>query len=179
MTKNKIFSGRQLSERSKASIELHDINRELKKAGLEPIKPGGSSLKKLQAAQEKGKEALEQYQNEQERKRQEEEERRREEEERRREEEERREERLSRYSEFVEMGRGYTALFTVLTAEEAEDIKNYDSSDMLEIGEKYLSNPDYKTIFEASDAYYAQAQEAFDEMNIGEFEADFTNIPFF
>lgn len=172
MAKNKIFSGRPLSERSKASIELHDINRELKKEGLEPIKPGGSSLKKLQAAQEKGKEALEQYQNEQERKRQEEEERQREA-------EERRKERLERYSEFVAMGGGYTALFTVLTAEEAEDIKNYDSSDMLEIGEKYLSNPDYKTIDEAASAHYAQVQEAFSEMDVGEYEADFTDIPFF
>lgn len=179
MKKNKIFSGRAPSAREIASRELTLLNVELRRAGLEPVRPGGSSLAKLQAAQEKGREALEKQKQEQERARQEEEERRREEEERRREEEERRAERLARYREFKEFGGGLLALYTILTSDEAAALRLYDSSDQLSIGEMYLSDPDYESIHDAAEAYYAQKQEAFDEMAAGDYDADFSDVPFF
>ena len=171
--KNKIFSGRPLSARSRASIELHKINRELKNAGLEPIKPGGSSLAKFKAAQEKAEKALADYQKEQEQKKREEEERRQ------REEEERHAEQLSRYKEFIGLGAGLHALYTVLTSDEAAKLRGYDSSDQLYIGEMYLYDPYYESIEDAAEAYYAQKEEAFAEMDDGEYEADFSGVPFF
>ena len=179
MAKNKLFSGRAPSAREVASIELTLLNMELRRAGLEPVRPGGSSLAKLQAAQEKGREALEQQKQEQERARQEEEERRREEEERRREEEERRAERLARYQQFKEFGGGLPALYTVLTSDEAADLRKYDSSDQLSIGEMYLSDQDFESIDDAAEQYFAQLQEAFDEMDYGDYDADFSGVPFF
>ena len=172
MAKNKLFSGRAPSAREVASIELTLLNMELRRAGLEPVRPGGSSLAKLQAAQEKGREALEQQKQEQERARQEEEERRREE-------EERRAERLARYQQFKEFGGGLPALYTVLTSDEAADLRKYDSSDQLSIGEMYLSDQDFESIDDAAEQYFAQLQEAFDEMDYGDYDADFSGVPFF
>ncbi len=170
--KNKIFSGRPLSARSRASIELHKINRELKSVGLEPIKPGGSSLAKFQAAQEKAEKAIADYQKEQERKK-------REEEERRKREEERRAERISRYKEFLDLGGGLHALYTVLNSEDAAALRLYDSGDQLSIGEMLLENPNFESIEDAASAYYAQKENAFDEMASGDYDADFSGVPFF
>lgn len=179
MKKNKIFSGRPMPARTRASIELYKINRELKNAGLEPIKPGGSSLAKFKAAQEKAEKALSDYNKEQERKKREEERRKREEERRKREEEERRAERFARYREFKEFGGGLTALYTVLTSDEAAALRIYDSSDQLSIGETYLADPDFESIEDAASAYYAQKENAFDEMAAGDYDADFSGVPFF
>ena len=170
--KNKIFSGRKLSRREVASRKIALLNMELRRAGLEPVRPGGSSLWQFQAAQEKAEKALSDYNKEQERKK-------REEEERRQREEERRAERLSRYRQFMEFGGGMQALYTILTSDEAAALRLYDSSDQLSIGEMYLSNPDYDNIDDAAAAYFAQQQEAFDEMDAGDYDADFSGVPFF
>lgn len=173
MKKNKIFSGRAPSAREAASIELTLLNLELRRAGLDPVRPGGSSRKKLQEALEKGREALERQKQGQERARQEEAERRR------KEEEERLKERLSRYREFLELGGGLNALYTILTPEEANKLRMYDSDDQLTIGDSYLSNPDFDSIDAAADAFYSQQNEAFGEMEIGDYDADFSGVPFF
>lgn len=171
MAKNKIFSGRKLGSATRAKIELDALNRALLRAGLEPVRAEGISTKAYQEAQEKARGALE------------EEERLREEaEQRKREEEEARADRARRFAEFNKLRQevgGYSALFAVLTPDEAAELRGYDSGDMVEIGAAYLGNPEFSSVHEAATAYYAQQQSAFDDMEAGDYDADFSGVPFF
>lgn len=168
---NHIFSGRKASSSSLAYTELQNLNRALKRAGLEPVRAEGRSTKAYQEAQEKARRALE------------EEERRKERERLREEAEQRkREDRARRFAEFNKLRQevgGYSALFAVLTPDESAELRGYDSDDMVEIGAAYLGNPEFSSIHEAATAYFAQRQSAFDDMAAGDYDADFSGVPFF
>lgn len=166
---NHIFSGRKASSSSRAYSELQNLNKALLRAGLEPVRAEGRSTKAYQEAQEKAHGALE-------------EEERRKERERLREEEAERADRARRFAEFNKLRDlvgGYSALFAVLTPDEAAELRGYDSGDMVEIGAAYLGNPEFSSIHEAATAYYAQQQSAFDDMAAGDYDADFSGVPFF
>lgn len=173
----KIFSGRKASSSSIAATQLYNLNRALQRAGLEPVRAEGRSTKAYQEAQEKARGALEE-----EERRKEQERLREEAEQRKREEEEERADRARRFAEFNKLRDqvgGYSALFAVLTPDEAEALRGYDSGDMVEIGAAYLGNPEFSSIHEAATAYYAQQQSAFDDMAAGDYDADFSGVPFF
>lgn len=162
---NHIFSGRKASSSSRAFSELQNLNRALLRAGLEPVRAEGRSTKAYQEAQEKARERL-----------------REEADQRKREEEEERADRARRFAEFNKLRDqvgGYSALFSVLTPDEAAELRGYDSGDMVEIGAAYLGNPEFSSIHEAASAYYAQQQSAFDDMAAGDYDADFSGVPFF
>lgn len=168
MAKSHIFSGRKIGSATRAKIELDELNRALLRAGLEPVRADGKSAQAYKEAQEKARGALE-------------EEERRKEQERLREEEERADS-ARRFAEFTRLRQevgGYSALFAVLTPDEAAELRGYDSGDMVEIGAAYLGNPEFSSIHEAATAYYAQQQSAFDDMAAGEYDADFSGVPFF
>lgn len=163
-----IFSGRKASSSSIAATQLYNLNRALLRAGLEPVRAEGRSTKAYQEAQEKARGALE-------------EEERRKKRERLREEAERAD-RARRFAEFNKLRQevgGYSALFAALTPDEAAELRGYDSGDMIEIGAAYLGNPEFSSIHEAASAYYSQQQSAFDDMAAGDYDADFSGVPFF
>lgn len=174
---NHIFSGRKASSSSRAYSELQNLNKALMRAGLEPVRAEGRSTKAYQAAQEKVRGALEEEERRKERERL-----REEADQRKREEEEARADRARRFAEFNKLRDqfgGYSALFAVLTPDEAAELRGYDSGDMVEIGAAYLGNPEFSSIHEAATAYYAQQQSAFDDMAAGDYDADFSGVPFF
>lgn len=174
---NHIFSGRKASSSSRAYSELQNLNKALLRAGLEPVRAEGRSTKAYQEAQEKARGLLEE-----EERRKEQERLREEAEQRKRAEEEERADRARRFAEFNKLRDkvgGYSALFAVLTPDEAKELRGYDSGDMVEIGAAYLGNPEFSTIHEAANAYYAEQQSAFDEMAAGDYDADFSGVPFF
>lgn len=173
----KIFSGRKPSSSTIAATQLRELNGELMRAGLKPVRAEGRSTKAYQEAQQKAREALEE-----EERRIEQERLLEEAEQRKREEDEARADRERRFAEFNKLRQevgGYSALFAVLTPDEAEELRGYDSGDMVEIGAAYLGNPEFSSIHEAATAYYAQQQSAFDDMAAGDYDADFSGVPFF
>lgn len=170
MAKGHIFSGAKLGRATRAKIELDELNRALLRAGLEPVRAEGRTAQAYQEAQKEARGALE------------EEERRKEQERLREEEEEERSDRARRFAEFNKLRQEvseYSALFAVLTPDEAAALRGYDSGDMIEIGAAYLGNPEFSSIHEAATAYYAQQQSAFDDMAAGDYDADFSDVPFF
>lgn len=172
-----IFSGRKASSSSIAATQLYNLNRALLRAGLEPVRAEGRRTKAYQEAQEKARGALEEEERRKERERL-----REEAEQRKREEEEARADRARRFAEFNKLRQevgGYSALFAVLTPDEAAELRGYDSGDMVEIGAAYLGNPEFSSVHEAATAYYAQQQSAFDDMAAGDYDADFSGVPFF
>lgn len=173
MAKGHIFSGAKLGSATRAKIELDELNRALLRAGLEPVRAEGRTAQAYQEAQKEARGALEEEERRKERQREEAEQRKREEE---------RADRARRFAEFNKLRQevgGYSALFAVLTPEEAEALRGYDSGDMVEIGAAYLGNPEFSSVHEAATAYYAQQQSAFDEMAAGDYDADFSGVPFF
>lgn len=177
MAKVHIFSGRKLGSATRAKIELDELNRALLRAGLEPVRAEGKSKQEYEEAQKEARGALEEEERRKERERL-----REEAEQRKREEEEERADRARRFAEFNKLRDqvgGYSALFAVLTPDEAEELRGYDSGDMVEIGAAYLGNPEFSSIHEAATAYYAQQQSAFDDMAAGDYDADFSGVPFF
>lgn len=177
MAKGHIFSGAKLGSATRAKIELDELNRALLRAGLEPVRAEGRTTKAYQEAQEKARGALEEEERRKERERL-----REEAEQRKREEEEERADRARRFAEFNKLRDqvgGYSALFAVLTPDEAKALRGYDSGDMVEIGAAYLGNPEFSSIHEAAAEHYAQQQSAFDDMAAGEYDADFSGVPFF
>ena len=170
MVKGHIFSGAKLGSATRAKIELDELNRALLRAGLEPVRAEGRTAQAYQEAQKEARGELE------------EEERRKEQERLREEEEEERSDRARMFAEFNKLRQevgGYSALFAVLTPDEAAEIRGYDSGDMVEIGAAYLGNPEFSSVHEAATAYYAQQQSAFDDMAAGDYDADFSGVPFF
>lgn len=177
MAKGHIFSGRKLGSAARAKIELDELNRALMRAGLEPVRAEGKTAQAYKEAQQKGRVALEEEERRKERERL-----REEAEQRKRAEEEERADRARRFAEFNKLRQevgGYSALFAVLTPDEAAALRGYDSGDMIEIGAAYLGNPEFSSIHEAATAYYAQQQSAFDDMEAGDYDADFSGVPFF
>lgn len=174
---NHIFSGRKASSSRRAYSELQNLNRALLRAGLEPVRAEGRSTKAYQEAQEKARGALEE-----EERRKEQERLREEAEQRKREEEEERADRARRFAEYKDLARlitGLSALYSVLTPEEAAELRKYDSEDQETIGAMYLGDSGFGSIDEAATAYYAQQQSAFDDMAAGDYDADFSGVPFF
>ncbi len=177
MVKGHIFSGAKLGSATRAKIELDELNRALLRAGLEPVRAEGRTAQAYQEAQKEARGELEE-----EERRKEQERLREEADQRKREEEEARADRVRRFAEFNKLRQevgGYSALFAVLTPDEAAELRGYDSGDMVEIGAAYLGNPEFSSIHEAATAYYAQQQSAFDDMAAGDYDADFSGVPFF
>lgn len=174
---NHIFSGRKLGSETRAKIELDELNRALLRAGLEPVRAEGRSTKAYQEAQDKARGYLEE-----EERRKEQERLREEAEQRKREEEEARADRSRRFAEYQDLAKlvgGLSALYSVLTPDEAAELRKYDSEDQETIGAMYLGNSGFGSIDEAATAYYAQQQSAFDDMAAGDYDADFSGVPFF
>ena len=158
--KGSIFSGRAPSAREKASINLQLKNLELKRAGLEPVRPGSSSKEALEKALEK---ALESIKQEEERL-----------------EKDRRKSLKARYKKAdaeASTADSIAAIMDVLTKDEQKQLREYDSDDIIAIGELYIENPDF-SMEDAAEAHRTQQMQAFQDMEDGEAEEDFEGVPF-
>lgn len=173
MAKNKIFSGRKLGSATRANIELRELNRELQRAGLEPVRAEGRSTKAYQEAQQKAREALEDEERRKER------ERLREETEQKQRVETRREkfERVTRELEEADKYHYMAVLREILTPEEQELLNGYSSDEIVQIAEIFLDNEDLK-MEEAIEKYHAQQQTAFEDMANGEDDDALDDWPF-
>lgn len=169
----KIFSGRKASSSSIAATELHELNRALLRAGLEPVRAEGRSTKAYQEAQQKAREALEEEERRKER------ERLREEAEQKQRVETRREkfDRVTMELEEADKYHYMAVLREILTPEEQELLKGYSSDEIVQIAEIFIDNEDL-TMEEAIEKYHAQQQTAFEDMANGEDDDALDDWPF-
>lgn len=151
---------------------LSDLNDILRRAGLPPVK-GGRSLASVRAATEEARKKVEEV----------------EERERQKEEEERRK-KFEAYKEGIKKAvaeaktKGSTsekirAIMSVLSSEDQAALREYDSDDIVGIAEIYANADFDMDIHAAADEYDRQNGQAFDDMDAGNYDADFSGVPFF
>ena len=162
--KNKIFSGRGLNKLQRAMLELNELNRELKKAGLPDQKAGGRKTEDVLKAAEKARERLS-------------------EEKQRKEEIKRKKSTIlsavtSYRSKAIRKKSALDIIYAALDPDERDTLRSYDSDSMIAIAEEYALSP-YDTLDEAINAFEAQQQEAFAEMDEDDYETNWEGIPLF
>lgn len=156
---------------------LSDLNDELRRAGLPPVK-GGRSLRSVQNAYLEASKKAEEV-------------RAKKEEEAARKEEERQRKEFQKYKSKIKAAvvsaksmdatkDKIRAIMQVLSSEDQDALRTYDSDDIVGIAEVYANSDDMDAdMHDASDQYYAQREQAFSEMDSGDYDADFSGVPFF
>lgn len=170
--KNRLFHPLPASPMREARKALSDLNDELRRAGLQTIK-GGRSLASVRAATE---EARKEVAAEQERKQKEEEAKKR----------EAFDEYREKIRDAVEKAKSadstaaaIRAIMSVLSSEDQAALRSYDSDDIVGIAEIYANADFDMDIHAAADEYNRQKGQAFDDMDAGNYDADFSGVPFF
>lgn len=159
---------------------LSDLNDELRRAGLPPVKGGRSTRSVQNAILEASKKA--------------EEIREKKEEERARKEEEKRRKAFEKYKEQIkeaiaeakdmtETRDKIRKIMAVLSPEDQDDLRIYDSDDIVGIAEVYAKSDDmYSDIHDAEEEYQRQRKQAFEEEKEEEEESGerspFEGVPF-
>lgn len=175
--KNRLFHPLPASPMREARRALSDLNDELRRAGLPPVK-GGRSLRSVQNAYLEASKKAEEV-------------RAKKEEEKARKEEERQRKEFEKYKQqikaaveeaknFKETNDKIRTIMQVLSSEDQDAIRTYDSDDIVGIAEVYANLDDmYADMHDAADQYYSQRERAFSEMDSGDYDADFSGVPFF
>lgn len=156
---------------------LSDLNDELRRAGLPPVK-GGRSTRSVQRAYLEAEKKVEEV-------------RAKKEEVRAKKEEERQRKEFQKYKSKIKAAVDSAksmdatkdkirAIMKVLSSEDQDALRTYDSDDIVGIAEVYANSDDMDAdMHDAADQYYAQSQQAFSEMDSGDYDADFSGVPFF
>lgn len=156
---------------------LSDLNDELRRAGLPPVK-GGRSTRSVQRAYLEAEKKVEEV-------------RAKKEEEAARKEEERQRKEFQKYKSKIKAAVDSAksmdatkdkirAIMQVLSSEDQGALRTYDSDDIVGIAEVYANSDDMDAdMHDAADQYYSQREQAFSEMDSGEYDAYFSGVPFF
>lgn len=156
---------------------LSDLNDELRRAGLPPVK-GGRSTRSVQRAYLEAEKKVEEV-------------RAKKEEEAARKEEERKRKEFQKYKSKIKAAVDSAksmddtkdkirAIMQVLSSEDQDALRTYDSDDIVGIAEVYANSDDMDAdMHDAADQYYSQREQAFSEMDSGDYDADFSGVPFF
>lgn len=186
MKKKRIFSGKAPSRRESLSVQLTLLNMQLRRAGLSPVRPGGSGIKQFEAAINRAEKELEESrrppappQTEPDEPPQPQREPEPEEPEEPEVHEETRREKYERILEDMgPSGNPISVIMSLLTPEEQEKLRQYDSDDILGIGEIWL-NVDGMSIQDAINQYFAQQSQAFEDIENGDYDVNWDGVPFF
>ena len=195
MKKKRIFSGAAPSRRESLSVQLTLLNMRLRRAGFPPVRPGGSGIKQFEAAINRAQEKLEEYQrppappqtepDEPPQPQREPEPEEPEGPEEPEESEVHEETRREKYERIIAGAGGlsgsfneYSVLMSMLTPEEQEQLRQYDSDDILGIGEIWLDN-DGMSVQDAINQYLVQQSQTFEDIENGDYDVNWDGVPFF
>lgn len=174
--KNRLFHPLPASPIREARQALSDLNDELRRAGLPTIK-GGRSLRSVQYAYIEASKKAEEV-------------RAKKEEEAARKEEEKRRKAFEKYKQQIKAAvaeaNNFKAtkdkirkIMSVLSPEDQEDLRVYDSDDIVGIAEVYAKSDDmYSDIHDAVEEYERQRNQAFEEEEESEEPSPFEGVPF-
>ena len=174
--KNRLFHPLPASPMREARRALSDLNDELRRAGLTPVK-GGRSIRSVQNAFIEASKKAEEV-----RAKKEEEAARKEEEKRRKEFEKYKQQIKAAVEEakkFKETKDKIRKIMSVLSSEDQADLRVYDSDDIVGIAEVYANSDDmYSDIHDAEEEYRRQRNQAFEEEEESEEPSPFEGVPF-